>query len=190
MSHIVNISQLWWHHHWSQPICWWKNKARAWRYCRFQITFISVDLNILFLLNILCFCVFSRAIKAFQEVLYIDPSFSRAKEIHLRLGLMFKVNTDYESSLKVNLNGITQIGVCFSSGHSSVKQSLIVGFRTRYQPGNQAWVHINWFPFLTHLVSFQGNIYLVVYITGVGVQWFILCSGMFIINYTHTALIC
>uniref|UniRef100_A0A4W6EF95 [histone H3]-trimethyl-L-lysine(27) demethylase n=1 Tax=Lates calcarifer TaxID=8187 RepID=A0A4W6EF95_LATCA len=45
------------------------------------------------------------AIKAFQEVLYIDPSFSRAKEIHLRLGLMFKVNTDYESSLKVNLNG-------------------------------------------------------------------------------------
>lgn len=45
----------------------------------------------------------SRAIKAFQEVLYIDPSFSRSKEIHLRLGLMFKVNTDYESSLKVNV---------------------------------------------------------------------------------------
>uniref|UniRef100_A0A3Q3VV90 [histone H3]-trimethyl-L-lysine(27) demethylase n=1 Tax=Mola mola TaxID=94237 RepID=A0A3Q3VV90_MOLML len=46
------------------------------------------------------------SIKAFQEVLYIDPSFSRAKEIHLRLGLMFKVNTDYESSLKVNLNDV------------------------------------------------------------------------------------
>uniref|UniRef100_A0A3Q3DK63 [histone H3]-trimethyl-L-lysine(27) demethylase n=1 Tax=Hippocampus comes TaxID=109280 RepID=A0A3Q3DK63_HIPCM len=43
---------------------------------------------------------FQWAIKAFQEVLYIDPSFSRAKEIHLRLGLMFKVNTDHESSLK------------------------------------------------------------------------------------------
>ncbi|XP_029314794.1 lysine-specific demethylase 6A isoform X3 [Cottoperca gobio] len=43
---------------------------------------------------------FQWAIQAFQEVLYIDPSFSRAKEIHLRLGLMFKVNTDYESSLK------------------------------------------------------------------------------------------
>ncbi|XP_076602283.1 lysine-specific demethylase 6A isoform X3 [Chaetodon auriga] len=43
---------------------------------------------------------FQWAIKAFQEVLYIDPSFSRAKEIHLRLALMFKVNTDYESSLK------------------------------------------------------------------------------------------
>lgn len=45
---------------------------------------------------------FQWSIKAFQEVLYIDPGFSRAKEIHLRLGLMFKVNADYESSLKVN----------------------------------------------------------------------------------------
>lgn len=55
-------------------------------------------------LNKTLFFVFNRAIKAFQEVLYIDPSFSRAKEIHLRLGLMFKVNTDYESSLKVSPN--------------------------------------------------------------------------------------
>ncbi|XP_051562010.1 lysine (K)-specific demethylase 6A, like isoform X2 [Myxocyprinus asiaticus] len=46
------------------------------------------------------FNAFQWAIKAFQEVLYIEPGFSRAKEIHLRLGLMFKVNTDYESSLK------------------------------------------------------------------------------------------
>ncbi|KAK5860611.1 hypothetical protein PBY51_022074 [Eleginops maclovinus] len=46
------------------------------------------------------FNAFQWAIKAFQEVLYVNPSFSRAKEIHLRLGLMFKVNTDYESSLK------------------------------------------------------------------------------------------
>uniref|UniRef100_A0A3P8UUU9 [histone H3]-trimethyl-L-lysine(27) demethylase n=1 Tax=Cynoglossus semilaevis TaxID=244447 RepID=A0A3P8UUU9_CYNSE len=48
---------------------------------------------------------FQWAAKAFQEVLYIDPGFSKAKEIHLRLGLIFKVNTDYESSLKVNLEG-------------------------------------------------------------------------------------
>lgn len=54
---------------------------------------------------------FSRAIKAFQEVLYIDPGFSRSKEIHLRLGLMFKVNTDYESSLKVNAC-ILKVGSC------------------------------------------------------------------------------
>ncbi|KAK7882329.1 hypothetical protein WMY93_028503 [Mugilogobius chulae] len=46
------------------------------------------------------FNAFQWSIKAFQEVLYIDPTFSKAKEIHLRLGLMFKVNTDYESSLK------------------------------------------------------------------------------------------
>ncbi|XP_047669031.1 lysine-specific demethylase 6A-like isoform X7 [Tachysurus fulvidraco] len=46
------------------------------------------------------YCAFQWGIKVFQEVLYIDPSFSRAKEIHMRLGLMFKVNTDYESSLK------------------------------------------------------------------------------------------
>lgn len=50
-------------------------------------------------------CLFYRAAKAFQEVLYIDPGFSKAKEIHLRLGLIFKVNTDYESSLKVHLEG-------------------------------------------------------------------------------------
>ncbi|XP_063100570.1 lysine-specific demethylase 6A-like isoform X11 [Cavia porcellus] len=43
---------------------------------------------------------FHWAIKAFQDVLYVNPSFCRAKEIHLRLGLMFKVNTNYESSLK------------------------------------------------------------------------------------------
>uniref|UniRef100_A0A8C4SBN8 [histone H3]-trimethyl-L-lysine(27) demethylase n=1 Tax=Erpetoichthys calabaricus TaxID=27687 RepID=A0A8C4SBN8_ERPCA len=51
---------------------------------------------------------FQWAIKAFQEVLYIDSSFSRAKEIHLRLGLMFKVNTDYESSLKLFLLYLSQ----------------------------------------------------------------------------------
>ncbi|XP_064800049.1 lysine-specific demethylase 6A-like isoform X6 [Oncorhynchus masou masou] len=43
---------------------------------------------------------FHWAIKAFQDGLYIDPSFSRATEIHMRLGLMFKGNTNYESSLK------------------------------------------------------------------------------------------
>uniref|UniRef100_A0A7N6BTC6 [histone H3]-trimethyl-L-lysine(27) demethylase n=1 Tax=Anabas testudineus TaxID=64144 RepID=A0A7N6BTC6_ANATE len=55
------------------------------------------------------------AIKAFQEVLYIDPSFSRAKEIHLRLGLMFKVNTDYESSLKHFQLALIDSNLCTSS---------------------------------------------------------------------------
>lgn len=63
--------------------------------------FLHIILMLLSLLVISFYICLHRAIKAFQEVLYIDPGFSRAKEIHLRLGLMFKVNTDYESSLKV-----------------------------------------------------------------------------------------
>nr|CAD7428041.1 unnamed protein product [Timema monikensis] len=41
-----------------------------------------------------------KAVKAFQQVLYVEPGFSRANEVHLRLGLMFKVNNDWESALK------------------------------------------------------------------------------------------
>ncbi|CAN7996440.1 unnamed protein product, partial [Ixodes hexagonus] len=40
------------------------------------------------------------SIKAFRQVLYIDPGFPRANEIHFRLALMFKAISDYESSLK------------------------------------------------------------------------------------------
>jgi len=39
-------------------------------------------------------------VKLFQQVLYVEPSFSRANEVHLRLGLIFKINSDLESSLK------------------------------------------------------------------------------------------
>jgi len=46
-------------------------------------------------------CVYvRRAVKAFQQVLYVDPSFSRANEVHLRLGLIFKINSDLDASLK------------------------------------------------------------------------------------------
>lgn len=41
-----------------------------------------------------------RSIKAFQQLLYVNPDFSRSNEVHLRLGLMFKLNHDYEASLK------------------------------------------------------------------------------------------
>lgn len=72
-----------------------------------------------------------RAIKAFQEVLYIDPGFSRAKEIHLRLGLMFKVNTDYESSLKVGSpfpghRHRMKVVLKLFSGQGAVSQILIL----------------------------------------------------------------
>ncbi|XP_022095086.1 histone demethylase UTY-like isoform X2 [Acanthaster planci] len=46
------------------------------------------------------FDAYQWAIRAFQQVLYIDPGFQRANEVHLRLGHMFKVNSDYESGLK------------------------------------------------------------------------------------------
>ncbi|KAI5755547.1 hypothetical protein M8J77_017866 [Diaphorina citri] len=42
----------------------------------------------------------TRAIKTFQQLLYVDPSYLRANEVHLRLGLMFKVNNEYDSALK------------------------------------------------------------------------------------------
>ena len=42
-----------------------------------------------------------RSIKAFQQLLYVDPSFSRANEVHLRLGLMFKSLNNFDASLKV-----------------------------------------------------------------------------------------
>lgn len=48
--------------------------------------------------NICCFI--SRAVKAFQQLLYVSPGFQRANEVHLRLGLMFKVTQEYESALK------------------------------------------------------------------------------------------
>lgn len=35
------------------------------------------------------------AVKAFQQLLYVTPGFQRANEVHLRLGLMFKVTQEY-----------------------------------------------------------------------------------------------
>uniref|UniRef100_A0A8C8FMM7 [histone H3]-trimethyl-L-lysine(27) demethylase n=1 Tax=Oncorhynchus tshawytscha TaxID=74940 RepID=A0A8C8FMM7_ONCTS len=81
---------------------------------------------------------FQWAIKAFQEVLYIDPSFSRAKEIHLRLGLMFKVNTDYESSLKVLC--LSQPFVFFLSFSSSVQFHIAHLYEIqRYRAAKEAY---------------------------------------------------
>ncbi|KRF81704.1 uncharacterized protein Dvir_GJ21917, isoform B [Drosophila virilis] len=40
------------------------------------------------------------SIKLFQELLYLNPHFTCANEVHLRLGLMLKVNGDFRSALK------------------------------------------------------------------------------------------
>lgn len=46
------------------------------------------------------FNAYQWAIKAFQQLLYVDPSFTRANEVHLRLGLMFKSMNNFDASLK------------------------------------------------------------------------------------------
>ncbi|XP_076164957.1 utx histone demethylase isoform X3 [Ptiloglossa arizonensis] len=42
----------------------------------------------------------TRAVKAFQQVLWVEPGFPRACEVHLRLGLMLKVHADFDAALK------------------------------------------------------------------------------------------
>ena len=44
----------------------------------------------------------NRAIKIFQQVLYIDPSFNCSNEVHLRLGIIFKAQGSCEASVKVS----------------------------------------------------------------------------------------
>uniref|UniRef100_A0AAX7UQV6 [histone H3]-trimethyl-L-lysine(27) demethylase n=1 Tax=Astatotilapia calliptera TaxID=8154 RepID=A0AAX7UQV6_ASTCA len=80
---------------------------------------------------------FQWAIKAFQEVLYIDPSFSRAKEIHLRLGFMFKVNTDYESSLKVNSIQFQFSFIYIAPNHNNSR--LMVLYIKKYRAAKEAY---------------------------------------------------
>ena len=40
------------------------------------------------------------AIKAFRQILYFNPSFYPSNELHIRLGVIFKILCDYNSSLK------------------------------------------------------------------------------------------
>uniref|UniRef100_A0A452V8U5 [histone H3]-trimethyl-L-lysine(27) demethylase n=1 Tax=Ursus maritimus TaxID=29073 RepID=A0A452V8U5_URSMA len=84
---------------------------------------------------------FHWAIKAFQEVLYVDPSFCRAKEIHLRLGLMFKVNTDYESSLKVGASGFSWIDTipCVCVGGVQIHIAHLYETQRKYHSAKEAY---------------------------------------------------
>jgi hypothetical protein len=65
-------------------------------------------------------------VKAFQQVLYVDPGFSRANEVHLRLGLMFKVNNDWDAALKhLQLSHIDASPSTFSKLESELCRYLI-----------------------------------------------------------------
>ncbi|XP_032663360.1 histone demethylase UTY isoform X1 [Odontomachus brunneus] len=46
------------------------------------------------------FNAFQWAVKAFQQLLWVEPGFPRACEVHLRLGLMLKVHADFDAALK------------------------------------------------------------------------------------------
>ncbi|KYN04760.1 Lysine-specific demethylase 6A [Cyphomyrmex costatus] len=46
------------------------------------------------------FNAFQWAVKAFQQVLWVEPGFPRACEVHLRLGLMLKVHAEFDAALK------------------------------------------------------------------------------------------
>uniref|UniRef100_A0A8B9C9L7 [histone H3]-trimethyl-L-lysine(27) demethylase n=1 Tax=Anser brachyrhynchus TaxID=132585 RepID=A0A8B9C9L7_9AVES len=85
---------------------------------------------------------FQWAIKAFQEALYVDPSFCRAKEIHLRLGLMFKVNTDYESSLKHFQLALIDCNPCTLSNAESnfmINQFTFFLLQRKYHSAKEAY---------------------------------------------------
>jgi tetratricopeptide (TPR) repeat protein len=60
------------------------------------------DVRFLFSLGLVYFYynAYHWAIKSFRQVLYIEPSFPRANEAHVRLGLIFKRLADYNLSHK------------------------------------------------------------------------------------------
>uniref|UniRef100_A0A3Q3JWY0 [histone H3]-trimethyl-L-lysine(27) demethylase n=1 Tax=Monopterus albus TaxID=43700 RepID=A0A3Q3JWY0_MONAL len=102
---------------------------------------------------------FQWAIKAFQEVLYIDPSFSRAKEIHLRLGLMFKVNTDYESSLKHFQLALIDSNLCTLSKAESkaAKETYESLLQTENLPAQVKATTLQQLGWMHHTVEQQGD---------------------------------
>lgn len=68
-----------------------------------------------------CFC---RAVKAFQQLLYIDPVYCRANEVHLRLGLIFKITGELESSLKHFQLTLIDSAVCSLTRHDSIEITI------------------------------------------------------------------
>ena len=79
----------------------------------------EMDLIKLFMPFFLFYFLSCRAIKAFQQLLYIDPVYCRANEVHLRLGLIFKVTGELESSLKHFQLTLIDSAPCSLSQHES-----------------------------------------------------------------------
>ena len=62
-----------------------------------------------------------RAARAFQHLLYQDPGFAQAAEVHIRLGVVHKVQGDYPSSLKVRVPLDVLRSYTTDSPHPSIK---------------------------------------------------------------------
>ncbi|XP_022258202.1 histone demethylase UTY-like isoform X1 [Limulus polyphemus] len=89
------------------------------------------------------FNAYQWSIKAFRQVLYIDPSFIRANEIHLRLGLMFKVIADHESSLKhLRLAYIDSSPCTFSKAEISFHIAHSYEIQGKYKIAKEAYEKI------------------------------------------------
>ncbi|XP_008198630.2 lysine-specific demethylase 6A isoform X3 [Tribolium castaneum] len=81
------------------------------------------------------------AVKAFQQLLYVSPSFQRANEVHLRLGLMFKATQEYESALKHLQLALVDNSPCstpksiikFHIAHLFEVQGKVKGAKDRYE---------------------------------------------------------
>lgn len=58
------------------------------------------------------FSAYTWATKAFQHLLYLYPEFPRSNEVHIRLGLMFKAGSEYDSSLKHFWLALNDSNVC------------------------------------------------------------------------------
>ncbi|XP_052783608.1 lysine-specific demethylase 6A-like isoform X1 [Mya arenaria] len=58
------------------------------------------------------FNAYQLATRAFQQVLYTDPAFTRANEIHIRLGFIFKIGKDFDKSLKHFRNALSDCSPC------------------------------------------------------------------------------
>ncbi|CAH8455448.1 unnamed protein product [Schistosoma haematobium] len=62
----------------------------------------SINCPFLYGLGLCCFRfnVFNRTIRLFQQILYLQPWFPKCKEINIRLGYIYKVQNNFERSLR------------------------------------------------------------------------------------------
>ncbi len=79
----------------------------------------------------ICGFFFRSAIRAYQQVLYLDTQFTRRADIHLRLGLIYKQLRDYSTSIKY-----IQRALVDSTGGCSLTRfelTYLIGFITEEQ---------------------------------------------------------